>query len=671
MDTEGSKNQPLASGPTLTLAWRFNSGLWERDEDFALLQAHLRKYPAATDEVVLFLPTGDHRAYEPLANTRRVLAIAAQRITQLRAAGIGKVGINVLSTLGHTDGPANTVPAMPFQAMVGPDGKASTACACPTDPKLRDYVGERYRLVAEVKPDFIWVDDDIRLCWHGAAGYSCFCPVCLAAFGWDGSREELVAKLNTPTESVFRLRWSEFIAKSMNDLLAVIRRAAGDVETGLMTCGYRAPMYGYHDIRQWLDTLDARRYRPGDGFWQDADQQDLLRKIFDVGMQVRQAGGRAPVVQYEAEGHPWTSLTRSAAMAATESEVSLFAGCNGIAYNYLPWERMNSLAEYEPHFQILARRRPFWERLVRELAGTRWPGLWMAHTNQLFARRDVSAGENWFANDGSWPFETIGLARLGVPVTPWREHACGTLLAERMAEGFSDEELQEILRGGVLLDARALQTLWERGLGELTGVRLGRQHLYETRETATAHPLNGADIGSQRDGHIGLGFLSAGQPAFALEPLEGGVEILSRLAAYGGAPVDPCFTLFTNKLGGRVAVASYAPWKILERAWKRRQMLAVCDWISGGRLPVVIEQHAWVMPFVRTNAQGRLVAVDFLNTSFDATGPLRVRCRNGGPMARLTEAGTQPLPGRQEGNDWLVELPSIPAWSTLVAVAQP
>lgn len=655
--------------PKLTLAWRVLTGLWERAEDFALLQAHLRKYPAAVDEVALFLPTGDHRAYEPLENSKRLLNIAKQRITQLRAAGIGKVGINVLSTLGHTDGPAGAAPPMPFQAMVGPDGKTSTACACPTDPKLRDYVAQRYRLVAEARPDFIWVDDDVRLCWHGAAGYGCFCPICLTAFGWTGSREELVAKLNTPTESAFRRQWSDFMARSINEVLAVIRQAVGEVELGLMSGGYRFPMYGYHDIRQWLDTLDARRYRPGDGFWQDADQHDLLRKMFDVGMQVRQAGGRAPVVQYEAEGFPWTSLTRSAAMAATESELSLVAGCNGIAYNYLPWERMTSLAEYEPHFQIITRRRPVWERLARDLNGTRWPGLWMAHTNQLFVRRNVAEGENWFANDGSWPFETIGVARLGVPVTPWREHACGTLLATRMAEGFTDDELQEMLRGGVLLDARVLQTLWERGLGELTGVRLGRQHLYETRETATDHPRNGADAGSQRDGHIGLGFSPAGQPAFALEPLDGTVEILSRLAPYDGAPVDPCFTLFTNKLGGRVAVASYAPWKILERAWKRRQLLAVCDWVSGGRLPVVIEKHAWVMPFVRTDAQGRPVAVDFLNTSFDETGPLTVRCRGAGPVAQLTEAGTQPLPGWQEGNDWIVELPSIPAWGTLIAVA--
>jgi hypothetical protein len=65
-------------------------------------------------------------------------------------------------------------------------------------------------------------------------------------------------------------------------------------------------------------------------------------------------------------------------------------------------------------------------------------------------------------------------AELGLPLNPDPRSACGTLLAGKVAEAFSSDELRDMLRKGVLMDAFALQVLWSQGLGELAGVKPGQ-----------------------------------------------------------------------------------------------------------------------------------------------------------------------------------------------------
>lgn len=658
------------------LSWRVEPTQWERDEDFERLKNQLLAHRPAVDEVSLFLNSGDHAAYDPLDHTERILKAAAKRIEQLHDAGVPSVGINVLSTLGHTDTPpAEDKEPMPFQPMIGHTGGVSTSCACPTDPRLREYVAKRYAMAARANPDFIWVDDDLRHVWHGAAAYGCFCPICLEAFGWTDGREALIEKLNTPTEGEFRRQWSAFCADSMSDLCETIRKAiqsvSEDIEIGLMSGGFRFPQFAGHDIGRWMKSLGAVRFRPGDGFWSDTDQNDLLRKMFDVGMQVRQIKDRPPTIQYEAEGYPYLSLRRSVAMTINEDEMAFFAGCNGVAYNFMMRDHAQSYAEYEPHFNAIEKKRPFWEDLTAALEDTRWGGLWMAYTNEIMTQRHVYEGEDWFANNGSWPFVSIDFARMGVPMTAWREHACGTVLTSRMAEGLDDGELEEILKGGVYMDDRVLQTLWERGFGELTGVRSAKKSwASEIRELALEHPLNGDDAGEQRDaGACFTATFEGGGAVRGLEPVDEAVDMLARIVTFDGREAEPCFSVYENKLGGRVAVNSHAPWSAIERAWKRRQVLSVCDWISRGQLPVVIDTHAWVLPFARCDAEGRPKLVLLFNTSFDHAEPLTLRLRGCGPDAavcRWNETGETPLDTQTVSGDLRVTIPSLPSWRTMV-----
>ncbi len=156
-----------------------------------------------------------------------------------------------------------------------------------------------------------------------------------------------------------------------------------------------------------------------------------------------------------------------------------------------------------------------------------------------------------------------------------------------------------------------------------------------------------------------------------LLPVGEGVGDLAHLVRYDDVDVGSCFSTFTNSLGGRVAVASYAPWQLMGRGAMRHQLLAVADWLAGGRLPVLIEPMVRIAPLVRCSPDGRRIAVVLLNTALEPSGPVTLRLRAHPQRVSLVSAeSTKLLPARHEGNDTLLDLPSIPAWRTVVLLGR-
>jgi hypothetical protein len=244
--------------------------------------------------------------------------------------------------------------------------------------------------------------------------------------------------------------------------------------------------------------------------------------------------------------------------------------------------------------------------------------------------------------------------------------ACGILLAGKVAEAFSKDELREMLKKGVLMDAFALQVLWSQGLGQLTGVKPGQAYPAGVIERLTKHALNGRYEGDEREAEAG-----PADGVCALVPVGEGVGDLAHLVRYDGVDVGCCFSAYTNPLGGRVAVASYAAWREQGRGAMRHRLLAVADWLAGGRVPVVIEPMVRVAPMVRCSPDGRRMAVVMLNAALEPSGPLRLRLRGKPEQVMLASVeGTKPLRARLEGNETIVDVPSIPAWQTAVLLGR-
>ena len=648
----------------MILAYRISVKLLESDESFDELMKLLTAYRSAVDEISLFTEYW-HHGYYPLERFAELAELLGRRIKQLRKARFRSVGINMLDTIGHLNEAWDFLPALPFPPMVGHDGSMSRCCACPSSPEFRRYMKKKYALIAKAAPDFIWVDDDIRMHHHGVA-WGCFCPTCLKEFGYGAfEREEVVARLNAPEGGELRAAWVEHNASLLDSVLVDVEQAVHKVEPkielGLMTCGPGWTTYSGQALERWHRTLKAKRSRPGGGFYDDAAPRGMISKALEIGRACVPLPPEVTNVQYELENFPYQKLDKSVRTVLNECTLALATGCNGIAFNALK-DLPGSMEDYHDLMKAIAGERGRWERLMDASRGCSMAGVWPAHDDRLMAKRQVRGG-NWFDHDFAYNLNPAALAEIGLPVTLQREHACATILGGSMPDAFSDDDLRRMLSDGVLLDGPALSLLWERGLGELAGVRIGRTFDNGVYERFTGHELNGRFAGDARD--VRLSFW--GDLAYELLPLDETVGEAARLVGYDGSDCGACISTFTNSLGGRVAVLGYGPWGRLGSSAKRSQMLAIADWVSQGRLPLVIDRTLRVTPFVRMGADGKRFVAVLINTAFDPTGPFDLRVRaTPGEVVAITPGGDERLTMWKEKGETRIAVKDIEPWNCMI-----
>ncbi len=645
---------PAKSPSSLTLSWRVGVPHYDTDAAFADLCELVRANLDWLDEIAFF-ETVTHHLYLPLDQISERATILGRRVAQMKELGVPVVGINVLTTLGHLNEGWDYMPPLPFQPMVGHDGGVSRGCACPNTPELREYVRAKYTLIARAAPDFVWVDDDIRMNNHGVA-FACFCPTCLGllsqTLGTAYDRETLLVALNDPAREDLRQAWirrnADTIASLMDDIATAIHAVDPGIATGLMTAG-GGDVYAGAELVRWMEALRATRMRPGGGFYTDATPGGMIGKALDVGRGARSIPLMPAVtdVQYELENFPYQKLRKSATALIAECTLALATGCNGIALNMLPmWGGpFDDCAAFLPRLRAA---RADWQQFVSFVTGMPAAGLWPAWHPDLVARRRVCPGDPWlnhvWDHGASVPYV---LAEVGLPLSaePWagdEPPPYGTVLAGHTVDAFSDDELRTLLSGGVLMDTAVLDALEQRGLGALTGVRIARRLDNGVMEEFTPDPLNAEHAGQVRDARIEFWGDGRGK-ADVLAPVAEGVRMLAELRDYFRRPQGPCLSAFENELGGRVVVMGYAQWMFLQSVAKRAQLLNIADWLTRGALPVRIEQAVPLVPLVRMSADRTRAAVVLLNAGLDPVDSAIVRVRVAGG-AECTETVTDLAP---------------------------
>jgi hypothetical protein len=656
----------------LKLAWRIGPTVYQTDESFEALLGFFREHRDLVDEVALF-ENLTHHLYFPVDWLAQRADLLRRRLAPLHEMDLS-AGINVVTTIGHMDEAWDYMPASPLGPTVGHNGAASRACACPNTADYRRYIRDKYRLMAQAGPQFIWVDDDLRMEHHGAAELGCFCPTCLDQFSQEThrtwTRQDLVAALNDPAGQDTRRSWIEHNRRTLESLLTDIQQAVHEVDpkiaTGLMTIPPSYQVYSTTDGAGLLAALKATKIRPGASFYTDERPFDLYVKVLDMGRQLVGIPAKVADRQYELEDFPYITLGKSVSIHVAECTLSLAAGHNGIAFNAIGFRDGRRLGELGPLMAGVRAARPFWQQLVR--AAGDWPlsGLWPAWNWEMMARRPVTADRPWLTNWGKRYDLTAptALAQIGLPLTVDRAEA--TILHGRIAEVFSDQELTAMLAGPVLMDLPSLEILHGRGLGDLTGVRIARTVTNGVKETLTGDALNGEGEGTYRFAYIEhMG--SACGPAAVLEPLDGGVRVLAELRTFFDDPYGPCETACTNRLGGRVVVATYAPWANLGTAGKREQMLNVADWLISGLAAVRVRTFARVVPLVRLSADRRRGVVVLLNAGNDAlpSVELDLRVPPDVPLRLIQPGRRRPsrLEARPAEGGVAVTLPGLPAWA--------
>ena len=662
---------------TLTLAWRIGVIHYETDEIFSkLFTALTTPRPSICDEIAL-CESVTHHVYQPLESYQYKAEIMKRRMVEFRNVGV-RAGINIGITLGHINEAWSFMEAMPFQPMIDQNGAPSTGCACPNSSGLREHMRAKYTIMAQADPEFIWVDDDIRMHHHGGVvdgkmigAWCCFCPACLDIFaatvGRAYSREELVSAFCVNENSHLRRAWVRQNAESLRSLLVEIKDAIRVVNprivTGLMTAGVSWSSYNGPDFPLWFGALDATKARPGGGFYSDENPGGLYTKTLDVGQQRALCPPAVDDVQYELENFPYQALKKSLAVVLDECTMSLAVGHNGIAFNALGMSGESE--DYEPILQVLPAVREEWHQLVAHGGDLKTCGLWPAFSMDFMGKHDVRAGETWpcFIRGGD-SYQARVFGEVGLPLGVDGPEG-GTLLLGRLAEGFSDDELHGILSGGVMMDGDTLDILQRRGLADLAGAKISQRLNNGVVERLTDDEINGASGGTLRDARIEFWGDAFGM-ADVLEPAPG-ARVLGRMKDYFGNDVGVATTAFENALGGRVVVMGYAPMLYIHSVAKRRQLQNIADWITQGRLPIRIEQTCRLIPMVRlTEDRSRGTAV-LLNAGCDAIdrADIELRVPPKTNVRQVNGAAASPLRTRKTKTGIAVTLRKIQPWTTV------
>ncbi|MBI2192776.1 MAG: hypothetical protein HYU36_12415 [Planctomycetes bacterium] len=298
------------------ISFRVSTLLWQSPGRFEELLRYLTDFHDVVDDVAFF--TGFTHPPLPLATIRAHAANMKPLLARFREAGFS-AGINHLATLGHLDENLENSLRETWQHLVDIDGVVSKSCYCASDSQFLEYLRQAYRALAEAQPEFIWVDDDIRLESHQAGvTLACFCDLCLTDFSASTCKEWTREALREafqrgPRESRLALRrqWLAHNRRYLARLLAHLRAAVDEVDPriplGLMTGETVYSGLGFDAFAQALAgprSIEVK-WRPGGGFYTDEVPSHLLAKAHSTGRQVSLLPPCIRDIQYEHENFPY------------------------------------------------------------------------------------------------------------------------------------------------------------------------------------------------------------------------------------------------------------------------------------------------------------------------------------------------------------------------------
>lgn len=358
-----NKNNDSGIRYTSTLRLKLDNaeGLFER----------LEKYGKSFDRVA-FLTSGTHSVrgltyYRALAERLRPL------ICRLKEMNI-EVGINEMITLGFfKEAPDAEMADMRYSVSLL-DGELKEGRLCPTAPASLEYIREKYRIFASLKPNFIYIDDDM-------SNMTCACDSCIARFselypdvldGKSADRQALTEALEAEEpkkREEARRSWLAYNSLRIEELYTVIENTvhAEEPSVSLEAMTYFAGTERL-DADRWAVKLRGNTdttvgWRPGGGVYTDKSVADVLKKAYRMSVQTRFLPSFVKRIEGEIENFPFQALHKSPSFTAFEAFIYQAACCTGTAFDVLA----NEVAlgtEHDAFFEMAQNAFEYGERLT-------------------------------------------------------------------------------------------------------------------------------------------------------------------------------------------------------------------------------------------------------------------------------------------------------------------
>jgi len=515
------------------------------------------------------------------------------------------------------------------------DGTREYNIPCLLDPKLDVYLKEFYSLLAGIKPDYIYVDDDHRYMLVDTRGtWGCFCDLHLKKFSelthikW--TREALTSALKSGDTSV-RRHWIEFLGERLVQISRLIAESvhavAPEVEVGLMVPGvHPLPTVG-HTIINVLEAfkgLGKSVVRPCIGPYADRDRRQIIPGFYYTEY-IRHLLGDD--IEYTPEIET-SGLTR------------ISKGCTAIRYHITQavLNRMNNPAitvcgytgnspYFEPAYvDLLKTSKAFFEE-VRRIAPERGTRKGIQCIWDFDAPKDTPRKVN-NVKDLFWPaFELHDILGNSGFATTYDESPV-RFLAGDTPYSLSKERLSGLLKGGLVLDAHAAAAFVARGFRDEIGCEIAENLTYFASEKCISETF----FGSYADTYITLKWVQPSDSVFRLKAQDK-TEVISYIADPDLKQLAPGVILFENVLGGKVAVLPYSLTGCgmnLQHfiIYQRRCMFRnIFNWMAPEAVPLFVEEPADFAVQVWDN--GKRMTGCITNISYDIAHQVRIAMVDG------------------------------------------
>lgn len=563
----------------------------------------------------------------------------AERTATVAATAGASMSLNPWHTVMHGDYGKKLRAGQDFRLMVDPTGRTAELAVCPRDESWQRYLAGLYAFYAAAHPRFIWVEDDFRYHNHWPLEWGgCFCEEHLAEFsrraGRSLTRAEFVTGLLQPGDPhPFRQIWldtaGEALERAAAAIGAAVRGASAGSRLGLMTS---VPLVHAAEGRRWEPLLRAlsgdqppavRIHLPAYADRRPADYLALFHTVADAH---RALLPRDAEVYPELENFPYSRFAKSRGFLRFQLLAAQVLAPAGMTIDLFDLNG-NGVVWEEGYQDILAGTRDYLDRgaatgvFRRPRAGV---AVLVSEASAAFVHT-----ADGLSMTELYPREYLFGALLGGYGIPFRYTTDATVSGEVVAVSGQlfrtlgeDATRRLVAANRLILDAEAVDTLVEMGLGELAAARGVAWASSESGVAGYEEAVEGVELLGRPGARASVLLMGADVGLVDYDATR--IRPLTRLYRHGHQAAGPGHVLVDD----RILVVPFGRMDPLEppptmlRTTMRQQLLqqVVARWAP--RLPLLVGA-ADVAVYAYPGTDG--LSLYLVNASFDGLARPRLR----------------------------------------------
>ena len=495
-----------------------------------------------------------------------------------------------------------------YTSMEDVDGRTAPVAYCPLDERFREDYSRGMKALAELKPDLIMLDDDLRFNPRNKNfSLTCFCKKHLTRYydliGEQLPREMIVEKIYSGGKNKYRDAFMDMMGTTLLDFALSLRQTVDSVDStirlGLCVSGGVWDFSGTDVIA--LAKALAGKTRPFARISGAPYHDPNIISIVEFSRQ-QCAWGKDSGVELFCEGDTYPRPRYNVPSRPLELfDLAMLADGSADGMLQYLFDYNNTLAYETGYARRLIRNKALRKQVAAAFAGKQAVGVQVFDVMHKFRcwelpEKVAPASVSWLQAKPSKGYGAQILSRNSIP-TAYGPTDYPVLLMGENARHIEPAAL----KNGAILDVEAALILQSRG------VDVGLRSVQEDRVQAEQFCKDGEKI---------LNIDPFGKVCISCRE---GAQVESIFLPAG----TPASYRYENSSGQRffvMAFRCYAPGKYQNsnylRSWSRRQQLAqAVQWLCGRTLPAYVDDAPETM--LLTASDGQAMAVALLNLSLD------------------------------------------------------